>query len=296
MIYSGENIPNQGLIGLSQSWMEDLRSTDQEWRVASASQTLGTDRCSIGRIAKSGTSKRLLGLASIAALSVFLFCCASASAQSTPSSTDGEFWPATDTHVQLHENYRLLGLVGLRKGEEFGYQQLDTGLGLAYQWKPIAKDHQKNIDPDKEHTFLFGSGYEFLKTFQTGKEKLENRWVLEATVSFRPLSHLLVRDQNRGEFRWVNGVFSTRYRNNLSAEYDITVKRIRFVPFASAEVFYSGAKDSWDEEQYTAGLQWPYKRLLMLETYYLRQQCSTCNPAHLNVAGLTLNLYLGNQK
>ena len=29
------------------------------------------------------------------------------------------------------------------------------------------------------------------------------------------------------------------------------------------------------------GLEWPYKKLLMLQTYYLRQNCTTCNPAHL---------------
>ena len=44
-----------------------------------------------------------------------------------------------------------------------------------------------------------------------------------------------------------------------------------------------------------AGVQWPYKRVLMLDTYYLRQNCTTCSPAHLNVAGLTLNFYLRNR-
>ena len=51
---------------------------------------------------------------------------------------------------------------------------------------------------------------------------------------------------------------------------------------------------TWNEEQYTAGIEWPYKRVFMLETYYLRQNCTTCSPAHLNVAGLTLNLYFRN--
>jgi hypothetical protein len=29
----------------------------------------------------------------------------------------------------------------------------------------------------------------------------------------------------------------------------------------------------------------------MLDTYYLRLNCPTCNPAHANVAGVTLNFY-----
>jgi hypothetical protein len=108
----------------------------------------------------------------------------------------------------------------------------------------------------------------------------------------RPLSRLLVRDRNRVEFRWRNGVYSTRYRNNLSGEYNMKIHRLRLSPYASAEVFYDGATRSWNQEQYTAGVQWSRKRLLMIQTYYLRRDRTTCNPAHLNVGGLTLNFFL----
>jgi len=231
-----------------------------------------------------------------AAVTILLVRCVGAGAQSQTPATEGEFWPAIDAHFQLQDNYRLLGFVGLKKGEEFPYQQLDTGLGLGYQWKTIAKSHLKNIDLDKEHAFLFGGGYEYLRTLQSGKLKYENRMALEVTPGFRPLSRILVRDRNRVEFRWVNGVYSTRYRNQLSVEYDILIHKFRFTPYAAAEVYYDGANHSWNEEQYTAGLQWPYKRLVMLDIYYLRQNCTTCNPAYLNVGGLTLNFYLGNNK
>jgi hypothetical protein len=93
------------------------------------------------------------------------------------------------------------------------------------------------------------------------------------------------------EFRWVNGSYSTRYRNLVLGEYDITIHAFRISPYASAEAFYNGAYGSWNEEQYTAGIEWPYKKLLMVQTYYLRQNCTTCNPAHLNVGGVTLNLF-----
>jgi hypothetical protein len=231
----------------------------------------------------------------LAGLTLIAFFCLRTSAQSQSDTTNGEFWPAADFHIQLPDNYRLLGFVESKRGEDFPYQQLDLGIGLGYQWKKIRKPHLKNIDPDKEHSFLFGGGYEYLRTLQAGKNtSYENRLVLEGLPRFRPVSRLLVSDRNRVEFRWVNGVYSTRYRNDLTLEYDITVRNFRFTPYASAEVFYDGATHSWNEEQYTAGLEWPYKRLLMLETYYLRQNCTTCSPAHLNVAGLTLNFYFRN--
>ena len=214
---------------------------------------------------------------------------------SAQSQTAGEFWPAIDVHYQFADSLRLLGFAGLKKGEEGHQQQWNTGLGLGYQWKDISKPHLKNIDPDKERTLLFGAGYEYLRTVSQ-KPKSEDRFVLEAVPGFRPLSRLLVRDRNRVEFRWVNGVYSTRYRNNLSLDYDITAGEFRFTPYTSAEVFYDGAKDSWSQERYSAGVEWPYRRILMLQTYYLRQNCTTCSPAHLNVAGLSLNFFFRNVK
>ena len=185
----------------------------------------------------------------------------------------------------------MLAFVGLKKGEDFAYQELNAGVGLGYQWRQISRPHLENIDPDKEHNFLFGGGYERIDTLQSGTMGDENRVVLQALAGFRPASRVYLSDRNRVEFRWVNGTYSTRYRNLVFGEYDITMHNFRLSPYASVEAFYNGAVGSWNEEQYTAGIEWPYKRILMLQTYYLRQNCTTCNPAHLNVGGLTLNLF-----
>lgn len=211
--------------------------------------------------------------------------------------TEAEFWPATEARVEFSDNWRLGGLVGLRKGDESSYRQLDSAVGFGYRWKRIAKRHLENIDPDKEHTFLLGGGYENLYTLQSGKSpKNENRAILESLSGFRPLSSLLARDRNRIEFRWINGIYSTRYRNNVMLENDVKVHSFQFSPYASAEVFYDSAKNSWNEEQFTAGVQWPFRRLFMLQTYYLRQHCTTSNPHYLNVGGLTLNFYFKNKR
>jgi hypothetical protein len=207
------------------------------------------------------------------------------------SQTTEEFWPILNAHVQLPSDYRLLAFVGSKKGEEYPYQQLHAGLGVGFQWKSFSKFHPLNIDPDKEHLLVVGAGYERLQTIQSGTAKNENRAVAEAFLGFRPASRLLLRDRNRGEFRWVNGVYSTRYRNDLSGAYDIAVHNFRFIPYASAEVFYDSAKNSWNEQQYTAGVQWPFRHFLMLATYYLQQNCTTCTTPRLNVAELSLNVY-----
>jgi len=211
------------------------------------------------------------------------------------SETAGEFWPTTNFHAQLSSNLRLLAFGGLEKGAEFSYQQWFVGTGLGYQWKRFSKPHLANIDPDKEHFLVAGVGYEYLETIQSGATKRENRLAVQATPRFRPPSDFLVNDRNRVEFRWVNGEYSTRYRNRLTVERDFLVRELRFAPYVSAEVFYDGAKH-WYEQQYAAGLQLPYQRLFALDMYYLRQNCTTCSPAHLNVVGMTLNFYMGSGK
>jgi hypothetical protein len=105
-----------------------------------------------------------------------------------------------------------------------------------------------------------------------------------------------VRDRNWIELRWIDGVYSTTYRNMLTVERDFLVRGFRFTPYGSAEVFYDGPKHSWDQEWYTGGIDWPYKSLFMIDTYYRREHCDTCNPTNWNVGGVTLSFYFGNSK
>jgi hypothetical protein len=127
-----------------------------------------------------------------------------------------------------------------------------------------------------------------LQTFQSATASYENRLASQAIAAFRLASRILITGRNRVEFRWANGSYSTRYRNDLYGEYDIKVRKVRLNPYASAEVFYDGATSSWNEEQYTAGIEWLLQTHFTIQIYYLRQNCTTCNPQHQNVGGLAL--------
>ena len=212
------------------------------------------------------------------------------------SSTETEVWPEVDAHVQLPSHLRILAFSGLEQGIGYPFQQWYAAAALGYQFKPILMEHLLNIDPDKEHYLVFGGGYEFLRTAQSGEVHHENRITIDATPGFRPSVRFLVRDRNWVELRWIDGKYSTTYRNQLSVERDFLVSEFRFTPYGSAEVFYDGPKHSWDQEWYTAGIQFPFKRLLMLDTYYRREHCSTCTPINWNAVGMTLNLYFQNAK
>jgi hypothetical protein len=227
------------------------------------------------------------------AWAILTISCSCTCGQSPRQTTETEVWPEVDAHVQFASNLRVLAFTGLEQGVGYSFQQWYTAAALGYQFKPILREHLRNIDPDKERHFLFGGGYEFLRTSQSGTVKDENRITVDMTLGFRPTSTFLARDRNWVELRWINGAYSTTYRNMLSVERDFLVHGFRFTPYGSAEVFYNGAQHSWNQEWYTAGIEWPYKRLLMVDTYYRRENCDSCNPTSWNVGGVTLNFFFG---
>ena len=216
--------------------------------------------------------------------------------QAQTSSTEAEIWPEGDVHIQMPSHLRVLAFTGLEQGIGFPFQQWYSAAALGYQFKPILREHLLNIDPDKEHYLVFGGGYEFLRTAQSGAVHHEDRITIDGTPGFRVSSRILLRDRNWLELRWIDGTYSTTYRNQLSVERDFLVHGFRFTPYGSAEVFYDGPKHSWDQEWYTGGVQLPSMRRFMFETYYRREHCNTCTPVNWNAVGMTLNIYFGNMK
>lgn len=222
--------------------------------------------------------------------------CLGSLAQSQSDSTETQIWPEADAHVEFLSHWRMLAFGGTEQGIDYAYHQWYGAAGLAYQFKPILRPHLQNIDPDKEHHLVFGAGYEYLWTLQSGKVKKEDRITIDLTPSFRTPGNFLIRDRNWLELRWINGNYQTNYRNMIAVERDFLVRGFRFTPHGNVEFFYDGQSNSWNQEWYTAGVEWPYRHVFMLDTYYRRENCPTCKPAIWNVAGMTLNFYFGSAK
>jgi hypothetical protein len=214
----------------------------------------------------------------------------------TPTPSEWETWPKVQASIELRKQTRLLVYGELQNGEEFGYLQWKTGALLNYRTKRIANRGQSDIDDENEYNLVVGAGYEYLQTIQNGKTKGENRIIVQSTPRHRPGAGFLLQDRNRAEFRWVNGVYDFRYRNRLTVDRAFRVSNFRFTPYASGELFWDRNHHSWNENQYSFGVQFPYKSRLMLDTFYLRQNCTTCSQNPLNVWGVTLNLYFRRKK
>jgi hypothetical protein len=204
-----------------------------------------------------------------------------------------EVRPKMNAVVELIPRTRIETWGELQDGVNFPFRRWRTGAILSRRLKPILKFPIPDIDQNKEHHLTFGAGYEYLHTIQNGSTKNENRIIGEVTPRIL-LAGLLFGDRNRTEFRWVNGAYDFRYRNKLVISRRFQTSAFRFTPYGSGELYYDRNHHSWNQSQYGFGVQFPYKNRLMLDTYVLHQNCTSCSQNPVNMLGTTLNFYFRN--
>ena len=138
--------------------------------------------------AKKGESSRFFRAISLVfpGLAVIVVLCPAAAGQSSTGSTETQVEPEADFHLQLPSGWRVIAFTGLVQGAGFPYQQWYGAAALGYQFKPILRPHLENIDPDKEHYLVFGGGYEYLRTTESGKMTHDNRLALPNAVKPKP--------------------------------------------------------------------------------------------------------------
>ena len=206
-------------------------------------------------------------------------------------SSAAELWPAFRVSLDLNPRFSVQGTVEKHNGEDASLSQWKLGAIVNYRMRKIFQWVLEDIDGDNQYNLVVGGGYENLNTKQINGTKREHRVVVQLTPKYVPFGRLLLQDRSRAEFRWVDGVYNFRYRNKLTAQRAFKVSKFRFTPYASGELFWDRNRHAWNQNQYAFGVQLPYKKLLMLDTFYLRQNCTTCSPDPVSVLGFTLNFY-----
>jgi hypothetical protein len=205
--------------------------------------------------------------------------------------TGWEARPKVTAAIDVLPRTRLETWGELQHGLNFSFQRWRGGTLLERRMKPILKAHRPDIDENKDHYLVFGAGYEYLHTVQNGSKEIENRIIAQVTPRVL-FAGVLLSDRNRTEFRWVNGAYDFRYRNKVVISDRLEKGTFRFTPYASGELYYDRNHDSWNQSQYGFGVQFPYRKLFMLDTYLLHQNCTSCSQNPVNMLGITLNFYL----
>ena len=228
----------------------------------------------------------VLSLALLSPFSISLF------AQENGSTRD-EFWPELDAFIKLNDQFRLFLLASRTKAEEFDYTEAMFGVHLDFGLKPRIRIAMRDLDATKMQYLSFRVGYRYNRSINDNENPFrEHRPILELTPRYPLPARMLLSDRNRLDLRWVNSLFSWRYRNRLTLEREFHIgEKHALTPYTSGELYYDSRFEIWNRNRYAFGLQTTFSKRFMVDTYYMRQNDSRSEPHHVNAFGLVLNLF-----
>jgi uncharacterized protein DUF2490 len=200
-------------------------------------------------------------------------------------------WPEVDTYVKLNSNVRA-SLFGALTRENAEGSSAEIGPNIDFFFKPLVKLKRITVfelDQSKSRPVMLRLSYRYLPAVEG---PTEHRVGVEATGRYPLIRGVLLSDRNRADLRYIDGVFSWRYRNRLSAERTFSLRSFHFAPYLRAEVFYDSRSEKWSRTALTAGSTFPIGKHFELEWYYEHQN-DTAKPPNRQVDGLgyVLSMY-----
>lgn len=206
-----------------------------------------------------------------------------------------QLWPEANVFVKLSENTRLFLLGAGTRERVGGYSDGQLGAHVDFFISPVVFKARAERHPDiaRSKFLQIRLGYLFGKTPQKSETPfVEHMPTAEVTPRYYGPKGLLLSNRNRVDFRFVDGVYTPRYRNRLKLERGFAVGKRSLTPYGHAEAFYDWRYNSFHRFRFAAGAELELTRWFVFESYYLRQQDSTANPQGLNVAGIALQFYI----
>jgi hypothetical protein len=204
-----------------------------------------------------------------------------------------QLWPELDIFVNTSQHSRLFFLGAGTRVRQGGYTDGQLGAHLDLYFGPVFK-HRAEKQPDEARTRLLSVrlGYLFGKTPSDSADPfVEHTPTIEVSPRYYLAKGLLLTDRNRYDFRFLDCVYTPRYRNRLKLERTFQTGKRSLTPYAHVEGFYDRRFDGFHRFRYTAGAEFQINKRFVLEGYYLRQQDSQAEPRGLNVAGIVLQIY-----
>jgi len=168
---------------------------------------------------------------------------------------DWQFWHSYHLKASLMENlqFRVAGEQRLRDDFSDSFlAHVDTG----FLWKPLS-------------FFEIGPHFRYEREKKSGaKHGNETRYYLEAHLKamFKGIQF-----QNRGriEYRNKSTTDTWRYRNRFKLGYGIPVKKIKFTPYVSEEIFFETRSQGMNQNRFSVGLTTHLNKHIAISLYYL---------------------------
>jgi hypothetical protein len=205
-----------------------------------------------------------------------------------------EFRPEFDLYIHYGERTRFVFKNTLNEGPEEDYAQGSFSASVEIALRPVFRRALRaNPNVFRDRYLTFRTGYEFRAGTNQGKSSGESRIIVESNARYPLPLGIVLRDRNRGDFRFVHGQpFSARYRNRLWIEHDLKLGgKVAATPYVYDEIYYDGRFGAWSSNRIAMGVELPVSKLV-IEPYLLRQHNTRSSPTWVNAFGLKFSLYL----
>ena len=203
-----------------------------------------------------------------------------------------EGWPEISTFVNLTPTTRFYFLATLSSDQDQHSVQGEFGPNFDFYLRPLLRRRIRNEDPAKNKLFFFRAGYHYLPSF-THDSPNEHRGILEATARAPLWANTLASFRSRIDLRAVDGqTFSWRFRERLTLEKTLTIRKYGFTPYIRAEAYYDRRYGKLSKNALTVGSSFPVMKHTEFELYYEDQRDTSKSPVfHVRGTGIVLNLY-----
>lgn len=215
-------------------------------------------------------------------------------ARAQEAETVEQFWPEANAYVRLNESQRLWFLLAPVRERNEGLSEIQVGahweIGLSPPLHPAQRGEL--YDTDRLRYLRFRAGFRYATSFEESNDYEEWRGILELTPRARLPGDIVAAFRNRGDFRWINGDFSWRYRPRLWLEREFGIStKISLVPYGSAEIFYDSRYDAWTRTRYQFGVAVPVSKAFAPEVYVAHQRDEEPTLKYTNALGLVLGFF-----
>ena len=226
-------------------------------------------------------------------LTSLFFVCLAGNAHAQSGNPETQIWPEGDVYVTLDPQTRFI--YTLRDETGNGASSIANSFYIEYflpKFRPVFFREIIKINDARIQRIVVDVGERLIGSAGAHPSTFEKRTIVQAAVRLAFPFGTLLTDRPRGEFRFVNGVYSWRVRDQLKLEKDIRIKGYALTEYASAEGFYDSKTDSVDRFRWIAGVVLPIAKATTLEPYFMRENNADARPEHVQAIGLKLTVFL----
>jgi Protein of unknown function (DUF2490) len=195
------------------------------------------------------------------------------------AATTNEIWPELELSFHLTEPLRLLLTGSGTRDSESGDRSQGT--------------FAASFDYRASQNISVRAGYEYLENLKlsTGaRESAEHRQVYDFNYYWHLGEDAQIADRTRVDVRDLGGHITYRFRNRLLFNHELEVRKVRLIPYASAEIFYDTQYDQVNRLQFRLGTTLPTGPNIAWDFYLVRQRDTYPATKFVDALGITLHI------